>query len=456
MINFGLSGIVPYILYGAGIIAFFLSIFWKPIVGVYYLVPLIPLQTVRYELIGFPLGQSVVDIILLGVLVGLLVRGQAIFLWTPWNGILRVYCFYTFVSLCLGSFYLHRPLPLSLDDPRLADWKNYMVMPLLLFVVAASIQEKRQMRVILWLMFAATFALNRDFWDTVGGRDYSSFSYELRDEGGMGYAGVNGLAAFEAQACMLLLALSAFERRLGHRVAYWLLAGFSALCLMYSLSRGGYLAFLVGCLFLGLVKQRKLLLLLAVFLATWASLVPPAVQQRVFMTYDNHSRELDHSSETRVNLWEEAMQIYDTNPLIGAGFDTYAYTSHYHGYKDTHNLFVKVLVETGVAGLLLFLWLLTKTFAAGNNLFRQAQDPFLASIGLGLSAWVTCVLVANFFGDRWTYLQVNGFMWVLAGLVSRSLLFEEQTVSAKLEQAPAADVDVASAGTEEPVPIAVL
>jgi putative inorganic carbon (hco3(-)) transporter len=455
MFNFGTSGIVPYIVYGAGICAFFLSVFWKPIAGVYYLVPLIPLQTLRYKLVGFPLGQSVVDIILLGVLVGLLIRSRTIFLPTPWNRILSIYCVYTFVSLCLGSFYLHRPLPLWPDDSRLADWKNYMVMPLLLFIIAASIKEERQIRIILWLMFAAIFALNRDFWDTVGGRDYSSFSYDLREAGGMGYAGVNGLAAFEAQASILLLALAAFEKRWRNRIAYWSLVAFSAMCLMFSLSRGGYLAFLVGCLFLGLVKQRKVLILLAVFLATWASLVPPAVQQRVFMTYDKDTHELDHSSETRVNLWEEAMQIYDTNPLVGAGFDTYAYTGHYHGYKDTHNLFVKVLVETGVVGLLLFLWLLVKTFTSGYHLFREAEDPFLCSIGLGLSAWVVCAFVANLFGDRWTYLQVNGYMWVLAGLVSRSLLFEKETARTKLDQASAPNVGLDSATTEEPVPIAV-
>ena len=26
-------------------------------------------------------------------------------------------------------------------------------------------------------------------------------------------------------------------------------------------------------------------------------------------------------------------------------------------------------------------------------------------------------MAANFFGDRWTFLQVNGYMWVLAGLL---------------------------------------
>src|SRR5208283_1728487 len=155
----------------------------------------------------------------------------------------------------------------------------------------------------------------------------------------------------------------------------------------------------------------KLLVLLALFLVTWTSLVPLAVQQRVYMTYDQNSGELDHSAAVRVSLWEEAKPVFDSNPVFGSGFDTYAYTGHLNGYRDSHNLFVKVLVETGVVGFLLFLSILAKSFRVGYRLFRQAQDDFLASLGLGLSVWVVCAAVANLFGDRWTFLQVNGFMW---------------------------------------------
>jgi len=447
MMHFGLSGVVPYALYVAGIIAFLLSIFWRPVVGVYYLVPLIPLQTARYYLIGFPLGESVVDLLLLAVVVGLLIRHQPVFPPTPWNSVLAIYCVFTFVSLCFGSLYLHHSLPLSPSDPRLANWKNYMAMPLILFVVAAAIKEKRQMKVLLLLMVVAILMLDRGFWDTVSGRDFSNFSYDLRDEGGMGYAGVNGFAAFEAQAAVFLMALALFEKRWRVRVVFLSVAGFSVVCLMYSFSRGGYLAFLVGCLFLGLLKQRKLLVLLAAFLATWTSLVPPAVQQRVLMTYDENNRALDHSAASRTILWEQAMPLFDSNPVIGTGFDTYAYTNHYHGYKDTHNLYVKMLAETGRVGLCLFLWLLVKTFCAGYRLFRQAEDAFLSSLGLGLSVWVVCVVAANLFGDRWTYLQVNGFMWVLAGLVSRGIALEEEASRERNTQ-PVSDAGVGAAAPE--------
>jgi putative inorganic carbon (hco3(-)) transporter len=452
MVHLGLSGVVPYALYGAGIVAFLLSIFWRPIVGVYYLVPLIPLQTARYYLIGFPLGQGVVDVILLGVVVGMLIRHQSIFPPTPWNLLLGIYCAYTFVSLCLGSFYLHKSLPLSPSDPRLADWKNYMVMPLILFVVAATITERGQIKVLILLMLAAIVMLDRGFWDTVSGRDFSSFSYDLRDEGGMGYAGVNGFAAFEAQGAAFLVALSLFEKRWLWRIVYVSLAGFTLVCLMYSLSRGGYFAFLAGFLFLGMVKQRKLLVLLAVFLVTWASLVPPAVRQRVLMTYDENSQELDHSAATRVSLWEEAKPVFDSNFLLGTGFDTYAYTTHLNGYKDTHNMFVKVLVETGLAGLFLFLWLLAKTFLVGYRLFRRAEDAFLSSLGVGLSVWVVCVVAANLFGDRWTFLQVNGFMWVLGGLVFRALSLEAEASQVRDNQEQVSEAGVDAAATQEPVP----
>ncbi len=422
--HFGLSGLVPILLYAGAVTALLLSIFWRPIAGLYYLVPLIPLQTVRYHLIGLPLGQSMVDVILLGVILGLLLRGEAIFPATPWNIQLSFYAVFTFISLCLGSFYLGTSLPLLPTDPRLADWKNYMVMPLLLFVVAAVIKDVRQMKILILLMCAAVLSLDRSFWDTISGRDFSAFSYDLRDEGGMGYAGVNGFAAFEAQISVFLIALSAFERKRLLKYGYIVLAGFSAMCLMYSLSRGGYLALLLGCLFLGVVKQRKLLILLAIFIFTWTSIVPVAVQQRVMMTYDESSGSLDHSAATRVNLWEEAMHVFDSNPVVGVGFYTYAYGHHLNNYKDSHNIYVKVLVETGVVGLLFFLWLLAKTFRAGFSLFHSAQDPFLSSLGLGLAGWVVCAAGANFFGDRWTFLQVNGYMWVIAGMVARGLLMQ--------------------------------
>jgi O-antigen ligase len=118
--------------------------------------------------------------------------------------------------------------------------------------------------------------------------------------------------------------LAAFEKNRLLQLAYYALAVCSAVCLMYSLSRGGYVAMLAGWLFLGLAKKRWMLVALIAFVFTWTALVPNAVRERVTMTYETGG--LDHSSETRITLWQDAMQVFDSNIVLGSGFNTYAYT----------------------------------------------------------------------------------------------------------------------------------
>jgi putative inorganic carbon (hco3(-)) transporter len=447
MIHFGMEGHAALIIYVSFIAALVLSVLWRPIIGLYFLVPLIPLQTARYYVNGLPLGKGLTYIVPLAVLLGLLVHGQKVFLKNSWNVLLCIYAVFTFLSLCQGSFYLGSPLPLTLSQPRLADWVDYMTMPLLLLLVIATVRQTRQMKILVFLMCLATLALNRSFWETISGRDFSYFSNDLREAGSMGYAGVNGLGAFEAQISVFLLTLALFRGKLLPRVGYVALAVFSAVCLMYTFSRGAYLALLVGCLFLGLVKQRKLLLLLFVFLLTWNVLVPRAVDQRVDMTYNSDDRELDHSAELRVELWQQAMHIFDVNPAVGAGFYTYYYGEHMNNYTDTHNYYIKVLIETGILGSILFLWLVLKAFRSGYLLFRRARDPFLSSLGLGLAAWVICSCVANCFGDRWSYLQVNGYMWILAGMVARGWLLEQEAENPSAEKNGTTSAPLSSAET---------
>ena len=446
-LGLGLEGYLPYVLYCGAIVALLLAMFWRPSVGIFFLLPLIPLQTVRYRLNGMPLGASLFGIMLIGVALGLWRKGMTVFPKSAWTRFLAVFAGFTFLSLCLGSFYLEKPMPLP-GDARFGIWQEYMIMPALLLMTASVAQSKRQIQAIVLVMCVAAFALDRTFWNEVSGRDFSTYTEDLHGGGGsMGYAGANGLAAFAAQVATFLFALASFESRKWLRVGYYSLAGFTIVCLVYSLSRGGYAAFIAGCLLIGLVKQRKILVLLVAFLFTWTTIVPPAVEQRVDMTYNHTSGDLDNSSNTRLSLWSNAMDVFHGNAVLGTGFDTYEYmrlnrrTDGASGYyADTHNYFVKVLVEMGVVGFALLLWLLARILGEGFRLYRRARDPFFKSLGLGVIGWVVCAVVANSFGDRWTFLQVNGYMWVIAGLVCRAYQLEKsaalvpETADSRLSQ----------------------
>ncbi len=431
-LHFGAEGSLGILLYVGAILAVFGSLFWRPVIGIIYLAPLIPLQTARYRLNDFPLGASVITIVLLAVAIGAIRRKQTVLPKTPWTVLIGIYAVFTFLSLVLGSFYLGESLPYP-GTERFSVWADYMMMPAMLLLVAAVEPTRLQMKCIIIMMCLAVLALDRNFLSTIQGRDFSAFSYDLRDAGSMGYAGINGMAAFEAQFSIFLLALAAFEKNLLIRVAYWGLGGLSAVCLMYSMSRGGYVAVLAGWLFLGVAKKRWMLVAFAAFLFTWTALVPNAVRERVTMTYETGG--LDHSSETRITLWQDAMQVFDSNVVLGSGFNTYAYMHRVGNYEDTHNFFLKLLVETGIFGLALFLWLLAKTFRVGLSFSRHAKDPFYASLGLGLAAWLVTAFVANMFGDRWNYMQVCGYLWVIAGMVAHALKVE----SAEAEESEVVD-----------------
>jgi O-antigen ligase len=191
---------------------------------------------------------------------------------------------------------------------------------------------------------------------------------------------------------------------------------------------------------LGLIKERKILILLAILLVSWQSFVPYAVTQRVMMTYQA-GEGLDPSAGERVTLWEDALRAFNEDPVFGTGFNTYQYMGRVGPYTDTHNYYVKVLMETGLVGILIFLWQLKVAGSMSWRLFRVARDPIMNALGCAFFAMLACAIIVNFFGDRWTYLQVNGFFWVLLGLVARSLRLMSQEEKSRDQEVTALDAE---------------
>jgi len=425
MLHLGLGDLVPTLLYFGGIVAFLLSVFWKPQIGLYFIVPLLPWQTVRYRLHGMPLGEQFVDIVYLGVAIGLFFHRKGEWIpKTPLNRMIVIFVIFYYISLARGSFFISAPLPLSITDPRFSDYKNYIEMMFLFLLVVGAIRDVRQIKILIGCMALSFLFVNRSFYSYMSGHDLMHFSPLLRDAGPLGYAGDNGLAAFEGQFGLLLLGIYTFEKRLLIKLSLLGVIASSMYCLLYSFSRGGYLGFLVGLVFLGLYKERKFLVIVIALILSWQAVVPNAVRERIQMTYSEDSG-LDSSAVERVSIWEDALHVFDHDPVFGTGYDTYKFMDRVGPYRDTHNMYVKVLLETGIFGLGLFLWLLWSMYAFSIALYRKSKDSFMKSLGLGFGAFMVCAVVVNIFGDRWTYLQINGYLWVILGCVVRGIFIAD-------------------------------
>src|ERR1039457_6850279 len=82
-IHFGFDGYIPLLLYSTMIVALSLSITWKPQIGLYCLIPLLPAESIRWRILTMPMGTHLVDIMVGAVLVGALIRHQAVFKGKP-------------------------------------------------------------------------------------------------------------------------------------------------------------------------------------------------------------------------------------------------------------------------------------------------------------------------------------------------------------------------------------
>jgi O-antigen ligase len=73
------------------------------------------------------------------------------------------------------------------------------------------------------------------------------------------------------------------------------------------------------------------------------------------------------------------------------------------------------MVETGIVGLIIVIFMLQQMLALAYRLFKRAEDPLYRALGLGLFLAIWASIIANCFGDRWTYLEITGPLWVLVG-----------------------------------------
>ena len=410
MLGTGLGHYVPLVAYCLFWVMTLASLLGKPLHGLYFAMPFIPYRTMRDKLLDFPLGANMLTILLLAIIVGALLHGKRppksklYMLWLLFAG-------YLYISMWFGSLLGNAPAPLWLSDSNFVTWKDYIVLPLVFLAAGMVVEDRTAIRRIIIITAVSLFLVDRSALLESLSHSWASFDENKRTTGPLAY-GSNQLAAFLAQFGMFFWGFArAIPRKKVKLICYGLTA-LTVVTTMYCFSRGAYLALLVSVAVLAILKDRKLLLVLPIFLLTWTAVVPTAVTERVQMTKTADGK-LEASAEERVRLWENAKTSFLHDPLLGNGFATFQFSENVDGLKDTHNWYVKVLVETGLVGGIFAVAIVIQMLRVTYRLFREAEDPLYRALGLGSLLAVVSCMVANCFGDRWTYLEINGLLWIL-------------------------------------------
>ncbi len=230
-----------------------------------------------------------------------------------------------------------------------------------------------------------------------------------------------------------------------------LAAAINTLCIVLTLSRGGWVGFLIaGFVLLTLLVQYwsiwftpfwrrwalPLLLGGAAAVVVLGVLSVSSLRARVLSMFVGRA---DSSNNFRMNVWAAVIDMIRARPILGIGPGNDAFNAVYPLFQrprytalSAYSVFLEVLVEAGIIGLVAFLWLLMLIFHQGwvqLQRLRETQDQqgywlmgAIASItgilGQGIADtvmyrpqistlwWMTIALVASyypaqaFFGNR--------------------------------------------------------
>jgi O-antigen ligase len=238
------------------------------------------------------------------------------------------------------------------------------------------------------------------------------------------YANRNHFAGFAE----LILPLALVPLVLGKvRRERWPVVGLFAVlpigALFLSASRGGIVSFAVelGLLALVMIRRRTTgrqllsagaVLLLAVLMVSWLGV--GQILQRF-----SSMQSLETTEGKRASMRRDTWRIFLDHPLTGTGLGTLQivfppYESLYDGkiVNHTHNDYLEVLAETGIAGGLCCAWFIGVLLAVSLKRLRQLNNSFAGA--LQLSGLIACAgFLAHSFVDFNLHIPANALLFFL-------------------------------------------
>lgn len=245
------------------------------------------------------------------------------------------------------------------------------------------------------------------------------------DEGGRIGGTVGGPNTAGAYLSMVLIPSFSLLIAQVNRALKWLgtiAFGLGLIAIVLTLSRGGWVAFLLSSLiffFICWFRGWLPLKVPVIFAGTAISLFifgHEMIATRIF-GYDNGA------AASRIPLMKLAFNIIRKNPFLGVGANNFTFvmqdyiSTHLSGLwlYAVHNKYLSIWAETGIGGLLAFLYFLLTTLRKGWTCW-QNQDPLLAPIGLGLLAAIIGH-IAHMNLDTFQNRSMIQLLWVSSALI---------------------------------------
>ncbi len=336
---------------------------------------------------------------------------------------------------CIISVYISSDRQIALGV-----FKAWFIVPLILFfLILQLIKTKKQILMIIWSLLLSASVLS------IYGIIEKIFGFGLPTSGRVNsvFIPANYLSLYIGPIICLaigMLVLKYDKKIKTSCVSYLiplLLLVICIIALFLTRSYGGWFGVGAGLgfIFFFLKFKRKwiYLILVGVIALTFIALDFQTPKFRCAVGLD----ESCGSFYSRIGIWKVSWQMIKEHPISGIGL---AFEPVYRQYiklssfklapplaSQPHNLYLAFWAETGILGLIAFLWILVFFFK--SLIFKKHPSFFTRSLSVGLSSAMVCVLVHGLVDVPYWKNDLSCLFWVIVGIgILISRLNKEESV----------------------------
>jgi len=190
--------------------------------------------------------------------------------------------------------------------------------------------------------------------------------------------------------------------------------------LLATLSRSSWAATVPMLLVLIYFSKRKLVIVIPVVIIVLIAplIMPKAVKDRALFTVTQRKElgqieiggvRLDTSASARISSWKSVLaKDFIKYPVLGYGVT---------GYSFLDAQYPKILIETGILGLSVFLFLLFSIYKNALRAYQNSSDPFFSGISLGYLAGFVAMLVHSIGTNIFVIVRIMEPFWFLTAII---------------------------------------
>ncbi len=197
---------------------------------------------------------------------------------------------------------------------------------------------------------------------------------------------------------------------------------------LFTQSRTSYLALIPAVMILGFFTRQKVIMLglIIAMLLVSPLFLPSAVNKRIMYTFNQKAESgqiaigdihLDTSTSARMRDWKNAFLAWTRHPILGHGVT---------GYSFIDAQYPRVLTETGIVGLVAFLYLLFSIFRLAVDNVKNLKTEYSRGLSIGFLAGYIGLLVHALGANTFIIVRIMEPFWFFVGIMAVLPMLEYQ------------------------------